>query len=278
MRVAENRNSIMTIRLNALASLVATAFVMAACAPVPTWNGTVVGGARFHMTDQPCAARCSARSDSEPFPLNKVRHGIGIFSGDLSGAEEIDIVDLDAGTLSFVEFDVDLVGGKRRTTVLDRGDIVLDADDLAQIGTIADSIWTSPMRVPTARAGLDGFWSIGVFNGTSHRGETGMGDMGGAGQLLGKALGKIRLAQMTYFFVQDRRQYLMWSCYTDASIGHAGVPKLHLRTPGYSWDDSHDLPQSFPIPHTAPLPFRFYPLSQRSTCADTGRVLAVLGG
>jgi hypothetical protein len=133
----------MTIRLNALASLVATALVIAACAPVPTWNGAVAGSARFHMTDQPCAARCSTRADSELFPLNQVRHGIGISTGGLFSAEEIGIVDLDAGRLSFVEFDVDFVNDRRRTTVLDRGDIVLDADDLAQIGAIADSIWTS---------------------------------------------------------------------------------------------------------------------------------------
>jgi hypothetical protein len=133
------------------------------------------------------------------------------------------------------------------------------------------------MRVPTAQAGLDGLWSIEVFNGTSHRGETGMGTIGGAGQLLGKTLDKIQSAQVTYFFAQDRRQYRMWSCYAGASIGHVGVPKLYLRTPGYSWDDSNALPQSFPIPHTNPQALRFYSSSRQSTCAETRRVLAVLG-
>lgn len=269
----------MTIRpILALAHLIVAAFVTAACAPVTVWNRTIAGNARFHMTDQPCAARCSARADSERFPLSQVRHGIGIFTGGLFGPEQIELVDLDAGTLSFVEFDVDLVDNKRRTTVLDRGDFVLSAEDLAQVGAIADSIWTSHLPVPTARVGLDGFWSIGVFNGATRRGETGMGSMGGAGHLLGETLGKIRLAQMTYFFVQNRRQYLMWSCYSDASTGHAGIPTLYIRTPGYSWSDGQDLPQSFPVPHAEPLLFRFYPSGQQSTCADTTRVLAVLGG
>ncbi len=267
----------MTIRLIlAPISLIVTAFVTAACAPVTTWNGVSVGDTRFRMTDQPCATRCSARPDPELFPLKQVRHGIGIFTGGLFGPEAISLVDLDAGTLSFVEFDVDLMNGKRRTTVIDRGDIVLGADDLAQIGAIADSIWTSPMRIPTARVGLDGVWSIAVFNGASKRSETGMGDMGGAGGLLDTTLHRIQMTQMPYFFVQNRRRYLMWSCYQDASRGHAGTPMPHLRTPGYSGNDGEDIPQSFPIPQSDPLRFRFYAEGRQSTCADTGRVLAVL--
>ncbi|KAG8155203.1 hypothetical protein BFF94_001055 [Burkholderia catarinensis] len=227
------------------------------------------------MTDKPCATRCSARPDSESFPLSQVRHGIDLSTGGLFGPEAISLVDLDVGTLSFVEFDVDLVNGKRRTTVIDRGDIALGADDLAQIGATANSIWTSPMRVPTARVGLDGFWSITVFNGANQRSETGMGDIGGAGRLLSTTLYKIQMTQMPYFFVQNRRRYLMWSCYQDASKGHASAPMPHLRTPGYSGDDVEDIPQSFPIPQSDPLRFRFDVGDRQSTCADIRRVLAV---
>jgi hypothetical protein len=268
----------MKIRLDALVSSVAVAFVTAACAPVTAWNGVAESNTQFQMTGQPCAARCSARPNSEQFPLNQVRHGIGIFKGGFFGPEQTELVDLDTGTLSVVQFDVDLVNGRRRTTVMDRGDIVLSAEDLAQIGAIANSIWTSSHPVPTARAGLDGFWSIRVFNGGSERGETGMGDMGGEGRVLGETLGKIWVTQMTNSFVQDRRLYQIWSCYADASVRHVGVPALYLRTPGYSWDDSHDLPQIFPIPRTDPLRFRFYFSGQQATCADTRRVLAVVGG
>lgn len=267
----------MIIRLKALAILVTTSAI-AACASVPNWNGAVAGSTRFHMTDQPCATRCSDRINSEHFPINQVRHGIDITDGGLFGPGKLEIVDLDAGTLSFIEFDADFVGGKRRTIVLDRGDIVLDDDSLAQLGAIANSIWTSPAPVPTAQVAIDGFWSIGVFNGPTHRGENGMGNIGGDGLLLRKTLNRIRQSQMPYFFMQSRRRFVMWSCYASASSGNASVPKLYLRTPGYSSDDSQGPPQSFPIPPTNPLAFRFYSSNENSTCADTTRVLSVSGG
>ncbi|CAM2167884.1 Lipoprotein [Burkholderia orbicola] len=267
----------MTIRIiRTLASLIVIPLVATACAPAATWNGVIAGTPRFRMTDEPCAIRCSARPDSEIFPVDHVRHGIEISTSGIATPQEISLVDLDAGTLSFVEFDVDWVNGKRRTTVVDIGDIVLGTDDLAQIGAITNSIWTSPAPVPTAQPGLDGFWYINVLNGANVRNEIGMGVIGGTGRLFSEALYRVQRTQTPYFFVQNRRRYLMWSCYPEASRGYTSAPALHLRTPGYSGSEIEDTPQSFPIPHTDPQRFRFYLESRWSTCADTGRVLAVL--
>lgn len=248
-----------------LASLLIVVLGTSACAV------NTPGSTRFRMTNQPCATNCSERTVSEQFPLSRVRHGIIVDTTGIFQNSSFEVVDLDAGVLSFIEFDGRIVNGKP-SAVIDHGDVMLASDDLAHLGAIANSIWTSPTKVPTAQVGLDGFWGISILKGSEKRSESGMGNVGGAGLELAVTIGAIQQAQFVQSVPTHPGYYVSWSCYVYPLGGHPGIPTFYLQRSGGKRGGG-DIATSFPIPSWDASSFHFSTSIAWRTCADVGRVL-----
>lgn len=172
--------------------------------------------------------------------------------------------------LSFIEFDGRVVNGKP-SAVIDHGDIMLASDDLAHLGAIANSIWTSPDKVPTAQAGLDGFWGISILKGSVERSEHGMGNVGGVGLELAVTLSAIQQAQFVQLIPTHPGYYVSWSCYVYPLGGHPGIPTPYFQKLGGKRGGG-DIAPSFPIPSWDSSSFYFDTSITWRTCADVGRV------
>ncbi|ASL45236.1 hypothetical protein bAD24_I17320 [Burkholderia sp. AD24] len=217
-------------------------------------------------SERTCAANCSSAPMPEGYPFKQLRHGFTVSVGGLGGTTTR-LVDFDTGTFSVIDFELKLINGKVQSAITHRSNITLAMDDLAQLRAIANMIWISVGPVPTAQAGLDGFWAIRLVNGKVARSEGGLGNVGGAGRDLNALLYGIQERQLAHFMLQNRRMYQLWSCYPYPLGGHAGTPTSYIRTSGYSSSDSDDMPPVFPIP-SDPLPFRFEISRTGLTCAD----------
>jgi len=222
-------------------------------------------------SQQSCGANCSSAPipEGSPFKQLRLRHGFVVSGGGLGGMRAR-LVDFDMGTLSVIDFGLEWAGGEAHSKITHRRDIILARDDLAQLRAIANIIWISSGPVPTAQASLDGSWGILLINGKIVRSEQGLGNVGGAGRDLNGLLYSIQEKQLVHLMFENRRMYQLWSCYAYPLGGHAGVPTSYIRTQGwgYSWSNLDDVPPTFPISSSDPMPFRFDVSQSQWTCAD----------
>jgi hypothetical protein len=125
--------------------------------------------------------------------LDSFRPKRGIIEGSssfLTPAWEMYIVNLDTRKLSKVESISTFESGRPVSKPLKAESIALNSEELQSIIEPANAIWASPEKNQSLAA-TDVAWHIDLVDGAEKRCETGLGQAGGNGELLSKAIYRI---------------------------------------------------------------------------------------